>query len=61
MDDFEKHLEQLKKCIVFNTYYWAMWAIAKLEDKDLQEDVYQWEYLLMRIECFEMARLRFNI
>ena len=58
----DKIMENLKKSIILNNFYWGVWAIMMLkEEEETEWDVFNWEFTRMRIDLLNIQRKRFGM
>jgi thiamine kinase-like enzyme len=59
-DSFEKKnlprfRREVEACLLLNNYYWGVWALAVLRDKDVCDDkVFNYEFAISRIKMYKM-------
>ena len=65
-DTFEKKnlprfRREVEACCLLNNYYWGVWALAVLRDKDVCDDkVFNYEFAISRIRMYKMQTKLFQ-
>ena len=52
---------EVEACCLLNNYYWGVWALAVLRDKDVcDEKVFNYEFAISRIKMYKMQTKLFQ-
>lgn len=52
----------VKKCMVLNNFYWAVWCIMMLSEADeTNSKCYQWDFFKGRVEMHKLCVEKFGI
>ena len=56
----EKFIADVNKCILVNSFYWSVWIMMMISDKQVYDDnTWHWKFLKGRIEEYKMQKAEF--
>ena len=58
----EKFMNDVEKCMLLNSYYWSMWVMMMMNDKQLYDDnTWHWKFIKGHIEDYTSQKAEFGL